>query len=59
MVFKIPMRAMNELGHTLGLGHCTDPGCVMYFSNSLADTECKGDAYCKRCVARLKPRPRR
>lgn len=53
---RLLKEAVHELGHTLGLGHCTDTGCVMYFSNSLADTDRKGDAYCKRCSARLKPR---
>jgi archaemetzincin len=28
--------AMHELGHTFGLGHCADPGCVMWFSNTTA-----------------------
>lgn len=46
--------AMHELGHTLGLGHCTDPGCVMCFSNSLADTDRKGPAYCPRCEEKLR-----
>lgn len=30
------------------------PGCVMHFSNSLADTDRKSDAYCRRCAARLR-----
>ncbi|MFU8796607.1 MAG: archaemetzincin family Zn-dependent metalloprotease, partial [Dehalococcoidia bacterium] len=32
---------VHELGHTFGLGHCTDNKCVMHFSNSLADTDFK------------------
>jgi archaemetzincin len=41
--------AMHELGHTFGLGHCTDPRCVMWFSNSLGETDRKGATYCPRC----------
>lgn len=45
--------AVHELGHTFGLAHCDDPDCVMHFSNSLADTDRKGQAYCPRCLAEL------
>lgn len=45
--------AVHELGHTYGLGHCPNPRCVMYFSNSLADTDIKGAAFCERCRGEL------
>jgi archaemetzincin len=44
--------AIHELGHTMGLRHCPDPGCVMHFSNSLADTDRKATAMCDRCRRR-------
>jgi archaemetzincin len=53
---RLVKEAVHELGHTLGLEHCADAGCVMHFSNSLADTDRKGDAYCRRCAARLRSR---
>jgi archaemetzincin len=40
--------AVHELGHTVGFGHCPDPRCIMHFSNSLADTDRKGPAFCAR-----------
>jgi len=45
--------AVHELGHTLGLDHCPDPGCVMHFSNSLSDTDVKQAAFCGRCRPKL------
>ena len=50
--------AVHELGHTHGLRHCPDPLCVMYFSNSLQDTDIKGRVLCSNCQAEL-PRKRR
>ena len=46
--------AVHELGHTYGLPHCDDPHCVMFFSNSLRDTDRKGYRFCPRCLRKLK-----
>jgi archaemetzincin len=45
--------AVHELGHTLGLDHCDDAGCVMRFSNALSDTDRKQAAFCGRCRPKL------
>lgn len=46
--------AVHELGHTYGLTHCVDSRCVMYFSNTIIDTDRKSFKFCSRCYAKLK-----
>jgi len=46
--------AIHELGHVFGLRHCSSPGCVMNFSNSLADTDRKGANFCPSCLSLLR-----
>ncbi len=45
--------AIHELGHTLGLVHCDDYGCVMRFSSSVEEVDIKGDRFCPNCATRL------
>lgn len=46
--------AVHELGHTFGLRHCRNESCVMRFSNSLLDTDRKGNDFCPRCRKALR-----
>ncbi len=39
----------HELGHTFGLMHCKNRGCVMSFSNSLWEVDAKGRFFCENC----------
>ena len=50
---RVLTEAVHELGHTYGLRHCENPHCVMFFSNSLIDTDMKGPAFCQICRNRL------
>jgi archaemetzincin len=38
--------AVHELGHTYGLSHCDEPTCVMWFSNTLSESDRKGTKFC-------------
>jgi archaemetzincin len=46
---RVIKEAVHELGHTFGLRHCQISKCVMYFSNSIRDTDFKDDKFCERC----------
>lgn len=38
---RAAIEAVHEFGHTFGLRHCSRPGCVMWFSNTLEETDRK------------------
>jgi archaemetzincin len=50
---RIEKEAVHELGHTFGLGHCTNPFCVMHFSNSIFDTDRKQSLLCNKCQTKI------
>jgi len=41
--------SVHELGHTLGLKHCSDQLCVMHFSLHIGMTDKKGHIFCPTC----------
>jgi archaemetzincin len=51
---RMMKEAIHELGHSFGLAHCQNPQCVMSFSNSLIDTDRKGEAFCADCRKHIK-----
>jgi len=56
---RVLTEAVHELGHTYGLGHCRNVRCVMFFSNSLIDTDMKGPNFCQKCKSSLTLQPPR
>jgi len=47
------IETVHELGHTYNLRHCPNIRCVMHFSNSIENTDIKGDSFCPACLLRL------
>lgn len=46
---RISKEVVHELGHLLSLGHCSHSYCVMYFSNTITDTDNKCAELCTNC----------
>lgn len=56
MVFdsRVEKEVIHELGHMVGLEHCSSISCAMYKSERVEDTDSKSDHYCDKCQVRLK-----
>jgi archaemetzincin len=50
---RAAIEAIHELGHTYGLAHCRRPDCVMWFSNTLAESDRKGPRFCPEHATQL------
>lgn len=55
MIFfnRIIKEVIHEMGHTYGIKHCSNKDCVMFFSNSIIDTDKKSSFFCKMCRKKL------
>ncbi len=47
---------VHELGHALGMKHCYNARCAMYFSNSIFETDNKMSHFCETCDKRSRAR---
>jgi len=48
--------SVHELGHALGLSHCYNGRCAMYYSNSIFETDNKMAHFCDVCEKRSRAR---
>jgi archaemetzincin len=50
---RLRKTAIHEMGHALGLVHCSDRWCVMVQSLTIGDVDAKPELPCPRCRARI------
>lgn len=55
VVARIAKEIVHEVGHLEGLAHCSNDRCVMWFSNSLPETDRKSMEFCSECEGRRSP----
>ena len=51
---RLVKEAVHELGHTYGLVHCRNGGCVMQVSNYVEEVDIKSDRFCDPCLRLLR-----
>ena len=49
---RLLKESVHEIGHALGLKHCYNARCAMYYSNSVFDTDNKFSHFCEACERR-------
>jgi archaemetzincin len=51
-VARVAKEIVHEVGHVEGLDHCRNEMCVMWFSNTLSETDRKEAKFCPACGAK-------
>jgi archaemetzincin len=49
-VTRLAKEVIHEVGHLEGLDHCDNDSCIMWFSNTLEETDRKGLDFCRACA---------
>ena len=50
---RVLVEAVHEIGHLLGLSHCTDARCALFLSHKPSDADRKGPGLCASCRGAL------
>jgi archaemetzincin len=50
---RLAKEAVHEVFHLQGLGHCREPSCIMFLSNTIEDTDHKTIDLCSNCRRQL------
>lgn len=50
---RLTKAALHELGHTFGLGHCSNWNCVMASTHAVERLDIKAAAFCRGCLGVL------
>jgi archaemetzincin len=53
LIVRLGKEIIHELGHLMGLRHCTDRTCVMSLSHTIADTDAKQPCLCNQCRRKI------
>lgn len=56
---RLVKEAIHEVGHALGLVHCSDPACPMSLSTTIRQVDHKGSEFCPNCLLILDGKPAR
>lgn len=49
LVDRLVKEGAHEIGHLLGLAHCTEPECIMFRPDTLAELDGKKKIFCSSC----------
>jgi archaemetzincin len=53
LIDRLSKEGAHEVGHLLGLTHCTVPECIMFRPNTLDELDCKKKMFCDACREQL------